>query len=73
MNGILFPLAGTIAFGWLGQIKGTSHESVTKLLLAQGVLGFLLFGMGALSAYLGVAFAWLILVGTVFGKVGVLG
>ncbi len=73
MNGVLFPYLGTLAFGWLGQIKGTSKEPISKLLLAQGVLGFLLFAIGALAGTLGIAFAWLILIGTVFGKVGVLG
>ena len=72
MNGILFPYVATIGFGWLGQIKGTSKESAPKLVLAQGMLGFVLFAIGALSASLGIAFAWLILVATVFGKVGVL-
>lgn len=73
MNGILFPLVGTIGLGWLGQIKGSSKEPITKLLVAQGILGFMLFAIGALSSSLGIAFAWLILVGTAFGKVGILG
>ena len=73
MNAIFFPFVGTLAFGWYGQIKGTSKESTSKLLIAQGVLGFVLFAMGALSGALGAAFAWLVLIGTVFGKVSVLG